>query len=463
MTDPTVTKPTGTGQAGRVLIAGTHSGCGKTTVTVALIAALRARGLPVASFKCGPDYIDPSFHRQALGVPAHNLDPFFCSPPQLAQMVAEHGAGRISVVEGVMGYYDGIGTTPRASTFEVAQATATPAVLVVDASAMAASLGAVVEGFGHFREPSGIAGVIVGQVPASMAGFYDRIVGDAGLTALGCLPQDDRVRLPSRHLGLVTAPEIDSIGGIVARLGRLAEDNVDLDGLIELAGSAGRLPSPEPGTPSAPGDDSSPVRIAVARDEAFCFVYAETLELWQRLGGKPVFFSPLSDTRLPEDVDALYLPGGYPENHLEALSGNAALRREIRAKVEAGLPTIAECGGFMYLHASIDGQPMAGVIDAAAVATPRLQRFGYTTLGCRHDCLLGRAGDDLPAHEFHYYDSADPGDDLTARKASSGARYPGGHATATLYAGFPHLYLAAAPAAARRFVAAARAHSSSAR
>ena len=475
---------------GRVLIAGTRSGCGKTTVTVAVIAALKARGLPVASFKCGPDYIDPMFHRAALGVPAHNLDPFFSGPRELRDAVAAGTRGRTGVIEGVMGYYDGIGPTTRASTFDVAYLTRTPAVLVVDPEGVA-SAGAIMQGFVRYRRPSYLRGVIINRATPETYGSIEPLIRQSGLLPLGFLPRHEAVEWPSRRLGLVAAGEIARLDDAIATLARMAEEHLDLDGLVGLAVNARRLPLPEPGTSTGvclghvPGDgspdivgrvsrvefgESQPppgplgagsggprVRIAVARDEAFCFLYAETLELWERLGAEIVFFSPLRDTRLPK-ADALYLPGGYPENHAATLSGNVSMRKIIETRIREGLPTIAECGGFLYLHDDIDGYPAAGVIHGHAFSTPRLQRFGYTTLTARNDSLLARAGDTLPTHEFHYYDSTADGDAFTATKASTGKVYPCAHATPTLYAGFPHLYLPAAPKAAERFIQAARAH-----
>jgi cobyrinic acid a,c-diamide synthase len=440
--------------AGRVLIAGTHSGCGKTTVTVAVIAALRAKGIALSSFKCGPDYIDPMFHRAALGVTAHNLDPYFCSPQALAGQVAEHGRGKLSVIEGVMGYYDGIGVTSRASSYDVAQAVAAPVVLVLDVRGMAASAGAVLQGFTGFRTPSQLQGVIVNQTSAAGYAFYAEIIRAAGLRPLGFLPRRERLSWPSRRLGLVTAAELDQLDATISDLARLAEENLDLDALLELASAApGLAESVQPSQPTrlaGPG-----VRVAVARDEAFCFSYAETLELLQRLGAELVFFSPIHDESLP-DCAGLYLPGGYPEHHLAALSGNTAMLRGVRERIGQGLPTIAECGGFMYLHRDIDAYPMAGVIDGSAFSTPRLQRFGYATLTAQRDNLLAAAGESMPVHEFHYYDSTANGDAFNAVKASTQDSYPVGHASGTLYAGFPHLYLPAVPAAAARFIDQAR-------
>ncbi|MDR1450588.1 MAG: cobyrinate a,c-diamide synthase [Propionibacteriaceae bacterium] len=445
---------------GRLLVTGPRSGGGKTAVTVAVLAALKARGLSVVSFKCGPDYIDPMFHRAALGVPSHNLDLYFCPPAALAAQLAERGGGAVSVIEGAMGYYDGIGGSSRASAFEVAQATGTPAVLVLDARGMAASAGALVQGFVRFRTPSGLCGVIVNQAAPTSYPLVAEAIRQAGSVPLGFLPRCPQAAWPSRHLGLVAAAEIGGLDAAVAELARLAEEHIDLDGLLRLARTAPPLTAPAPPLTPLPAPASAPppgqsVKLAVARDEAFCFAYAETLELFERLGCRIVFFSPLRDAAVP-DCDALYLPGGYPENHTAALSGNIALASDIRERIGRGLPTLAECGGFMYLHHDIDGAAMAGVIAGSISSTDRLQRFGYAALTARRDNLLCRAGETLPAHEFHYCASSAPGDDFDAVKASTQAAYRVGHASATLYAGFPHLYLPAVPRAAERFTDSAR-------
>lgn len=428
----------------RILIAGTNSGCGKTTVTCALLRALKNRGLSLQSFKCGPDYIDPMFHREVIGVPARNLDPFFSTPDQLRRQLGG-SAGRLSVLEGVMGYYDGIGPEGWASTWEAASATETPVILVVSVRGMYTSAGAILRGFRTFRKDSGIRGVIFNNASPMLYPDLCRIAEEEGLQPLGYLPRAEEAVIGSRHLGLITAEEIGDLQQRLDVLGSLAEKCLDIDGILSLAGKAPELPEPERTAPAGEG-----VRIAVARDRAFCFLYEENLRLLEELGCELAFFSPMTDEHLPEKAGGLYLPGGYPELYLKELSGNP-IREKIRKAVEGGLPTVAECGGFLYLHDSLDGAEMAGVIHAEAFATKKLQRFGYVTLTAERDNLLCPKGESIRAHEFHYYDSSDNGDGFTAAKPS-GRKWRCVHASSTLYAGFPHLYFPANPAFAERFV-----------
>ncbi len=430
----------------RILIAGTHSGCGKTTVTLALLSVLKTRGLEVSSFKCGPDYIDPMFHREIVGVRAHNLDAFFCNETALRDQLVAH-AGDISVLEGVMGYYDGIGPEGHASTHDVARVTDTPVVLVVDAKGMHASAAAVLRGFRDYKPESHIFGVIFNSISPSLYEDYRQIAENAGVPALGFLPCQPELSIGSRHLGLITAGEIADIREKLTRLGQLAEQHIDIASLLALAGSAVPLEPPALSQPLL-----KTVRIAVARDAAFCFLYQENLELLELLGAELSFFSPLRDSALPEGIDGLYLPGGYPELHLKMLSANAAMRGAIREAVSGGLPTIAECGGFMYLHKTLDEHPMTGVIPAKAFRTDRLQRFGYVTLTAAADNLLCRKGESIRAHEFHIYDSTVNGSGFIAAKARNGAEHICVHATDSLYAGFPHLYFPANPACAEAFI-----------
>ena len=437
------------GNAPRLLLAGTGSGCGKTTVTSALLRALQRRGTPLAAFKCGPDYIDPMFHTAVLGIPSRNLDLFFVDEAavcgQLARHVPADGAG---IIEGVMGFYDGIsGTSDAASAAHLARATDTPAVLVVRPRGQSLSLAAEIRGFRDFA-PNTLRGVILNGVSKAMYPFYKAIAEKAGLPVYGCLPPVPEAEIPDRHLGLVTAQEIGCLQAKLDRLADAAEQGLDLDGLLALARSA--PPLEDRSTPLAPVTDR-PVRIAVAQDRAFCFYYADNFDVLRALGAALVPFSPLADEKLPGGIDGLYLGGGYPELYADQLAANRSMRADIRAAVQGGLPVVAECGGFLYLHRTLDGKAMAGVIDADAHMTKKLQPFGYVTLTAGRDNLLCPAGETMRAHEFHYAQSSDNGSAFRAEKLN-GRAWDCVHANETLYAGFPHLYFRANPAAAARFV-----------
>ena len=435
----------------RLLFAGTGSGCGKTTVTCAFLSACKLRGLSAASFKCGPDYIDTMFHREITGINAHNLDPYFCGPAALREQFVK-GMGRdISVMEGAMGYYDGIALTEEASAYTVARETGAPVVLVVNARAIGNSAGALIEGFRVWRGDSGIEGVVFNNANEPRTAGLATVAARAGVRSFGFLPYDAEMSVKSRHLGLVTAGEIEGLREKLARLGEIALKTLDIDGLLALSRSAPAidLPAEAPVPPVARGKKS--VRIAVARDEAFCFRYAENMEALAESGAEIVYFSPLRDRELPQSVGGLYLCGGYPELYADALSSNAALRGAIQKAVQSGMPTIAECGGFLFLQDALDGHPMVGAIRGRGFQTEKPRRFGYAELTARADNLLCAAGETIRAHEFHYWDSDNPGDGFVARKAGRDMTYACGHATETLYAGFPHLYFPGSPAIARRF------------
>ena len=417
----------------RVLLAGTNSGCGKTTLTCAVLQALADRGLAVSSCKCGPDYIDPMFHSRIIGAKSTNLDPFFFGRDTLRALLEKNARGRrLSVIEGVMGYYDGIGAAdPRASTYEVAKATDSPVVLVVGVGGASLSVLAVIQGFLTLYPDNHIRGVILNRCSPmlypALAEAIRRRFGPT-VTPLGYLPSMPDCTLESRHLGLVTAAEVAGLREKLSRLSRQAQETIDLDGLP----SSGRA------------------RIAVARDKAFCFYYEDSLDVLRDMGAELVDFSPLSDHRLPENIQGLYLGGGYPELRARELSENAALRQGIRAALEGGLPCIAECGGFMYLTQHIAGFPMVGFLPGGCADRGRLVRFGYVTLTARRDNLLCRAGESIRGHEFHRWDADDPGDGFTARR-ESGRSWDCAAVSPTLYAGFPHFHFCANPAFADRF------------
>ena len=443
----------------RIVIAAPSSGTGKTTVTLALLVACRQLGLDVASFKCGPDYIDPMFHREAAGVSCHNLDPYFCAPDLLRALFVKHCGGDISVIEGVMGYYDGIGAEGRASTYDVARALQAPTVLVVNARGMSTSLGALLKGFADFRPESNIRGVIFNNLKEGMYPLMREIAEAAGVTALGFMPPSPELAVESRHLGLVTAQEIDDLQDRLRRLGELARAHIDMEALLRLAGEAPEIPTADDAAALISAGDrakSTPrARIAVSDDRAFCFMYQENREMLEELGCELVPFSPLTDRALPEGCSGLYLCGGYPELYTKELSENTSMLDSVRSAVRGGMPVIAECGGYMYLHESIEGVPMAGIFPGDVVKTDRLQNFGYAMLRAESDGLLLKQGESFPVHEFHYYRASAEGDAFTSVKASTGRSRSCGYSGPAMYAGFPHLYLPACGQAAARFADAA--------
>ena len=438
----------------RLLLAGTGSGCGKTTVCCALLGALKARGVNVGAFKCGPDYIDPMFHRRVTGEDSGTLDPFFFDADTLKYLLARRGAGRtVNVLEGVMGCYDGLGLSTAKSSWEMAELTETPIVLVLDARGAAASLLAELEGFINFVPRSHIAGVIFNRCSTGMyarlAEAVERRFAPA-VRSLGFLPPLPDCQLESRHLGLVTPEDTEALDAILDRLAA-AGDNLELSLLSVLASEAPPLSFREPELLPA----GEPVRVGIARDRAFCFYYPDALDLLEAAGAELIPFSPLEDPALPPGLHGLLLGGGYPELHREALAGNRPLREEIREALAAGLPCVAECGGFLYLNRTLDGKPMTGVLPGESFDAGRLTRFGYVTLRAKSGGLLLPAGGSFPAHEFHRWDCDRPGADFLAEKPD-GRRWDCGIHSPTLYAGFPHFHFCASPEAAARFLAACR-------
>lgn len=447
----------------RIMIAGAGSGSGKTTITCALLKAFMNRGHEVAAFKCGPDYIDPMFHSRIVGAKGRNLDACFCDGNTMRYLLGTHGSA-LSIIEGVMGYFDGVGE--KGSSKAVAMETRTPAVIVLDCKGMSLSIGAMMQGFLSFRRPNQIAGFIFNRLPESQVPMVKSLCKELHTVYLGRMPYVPDCVIASRHLGLVTAEEIRDLRDRVERLAEQAKEHIMLDDLWEMAGQAAELTYDEPDIKAmchAVGYTPSRerLRIAVARDEAFCFYYAENLELLERLGCEIVEFSPLRDPCLPVGISGLILGGGYPELYAGELSGNVKMQRAIKEVLEKGIPTIAECGGFMYLHREIEDTegvmwPMAGYVAGSVKKTEKLQRFGYVDLSSSHDTMLIHGGENMAAHEFHYWDSDACGRDYQAVKPSNGTCYEAVMANARLYAGFPHLYFYANPKAAIRYVKACR-------
>ena len=438
------------------LLAAPRSGSGKTTMTCALLMALKRRGCAPCAFKSGPDYIDPMFHRAVLGVESRNLDLFFSAPETVRTLYAKGAAGHgAAVCEGAMGFYDGLGgVSDRASAWHLADTLGLPVLLVAEPKGQSLTLAAELNGLVNFRTPSHIAGILLNNCTARMhALLAPMLEEETGLPVLGFLPKLPEAVIGSRHLGLYTAAEVENLQQKLALLADAVEEHIDWPRLLALCEKE------PPALPVQPETPPARVRIAVAQDEAFCFTYAETLEAFRDAGAEVVFFSPLRDTALPENIGGLYLPGGYPELHARELSENTSLLREIKQKIESGLPTAAECGGFLYLGQSLtdaEGQswPMVGVLPGEAKDAGRLVRFGYAALSADSDSMLFRAGESFPIHEFHHWDSTANGVALTAKKPVGGAEWRCGSVNEHFYAGFPHLYWAGTPLP-QRFAAAA--------
>ena len=441
----------------QLMIAAPRSGSGKTMVTCALLRALQKRGLDPCAFKCGPDYIDPMFHRAVLGVESRNLDLFLsdeaCVRDLYAQGCRDHGA---AVVEGAMGYYDGLGgTSDRTSAWHIADTLDIPVLLVVRAKGVSLTLAAEIRGLTKFRENSHIAGVLLNECPLKICETLLPVLErETGIPVLGSLPHMEEAQIENRHLGLHTAGEIGGLSERLELLARKLEMNLDWTRFERLFSREESFPKRKESI-----DSFRRIRVAIANDKSFCFTYRETLDTLRRFGAELVPFSPLGDADLPDEIGGLYLPGGYPELYAKALFDNRSMRESIKKAIQSGLPTMAECGGFLYLGEVLcdelgRGYPMTGALPGHAANTGHLVRFGYQTLCAESDSLLFRKGERIPAHEFHYWDSTDCGDGLLAEKGTR--RWRCGFVSDTIYAAFPHLYFAGKPRLAERFVEAAR-------
>ena len=432
----------------RLVLAGTNSGCGKTTISCALLQAFVNRGFRTGAFKCGPDYIDPMFHSRIIGAKSGNLDSFFFSENTLNFLLAKNAAAcDVSIIEGVMGFYDGLELTgSRASTCEVSQLTKSPVILAVNARGASRSVLATIHGFLDFCPENQIVGVILNQCTASTYQLLKKAIEERfPIRLYGYLPLMKDCELESRHLGLVTAAEVENLQKKLSLLAQQAEKSIDLEGLLTAAQAAPALTCEEISLPKL-----EPVRIAVAKDHAFCFYYEDSLHALEELGAELVPFSPLKDEKLPENIQGLYLGGGYPELYVKQLGENQSMLDSVRSALERGLPCIAECGGFMYLTEAIGQTPMVGFLPGKCRDTGKLSRFGYVELEAKKDNLLCRSGEKIAAHEFHHWDCGETGSDFTATKVS-GRNWPCVIANDRLYAGYPHFHFYANPAFAVRF------------
>ncbi|RQW88687.1 MAG: cobyrinate a,c-diamide synthase [Geobacter sp.] len=465
-----------------IVIAAPMSGSGKTTVTLGIMECLKRRGLAVAPFKVGPDFIDPGWHRLVTGRTSVNLDGWMCPERFVRETFAEHAKGAdIAVIEGVMGLFDGIdGTSEAGSTAQVAKILASPVILVVDAKSQARSAAALVQGFACFDPEVQLAGVIFNNVGSAN---HARILHEAmaaslpGVKVLGCIPRDEHLSIPSRHLGLVTAEENPLSEEFLNSLAKVIGEQLDLDELLLLESSKNSLPpsgggsgwggichnarfdslSPTPQPPPVKGGEAR-VRIAVARDAAFCFVYEDNLRLLREAGAEIVEFSPLNDTQLPQDIAGIYLPGGYPELFAEALSANQSLIAEIKAAIEAGMPVYAECGGFIYLTRGVIDQaltPLVGIFPVATRMLPRRKALGYREVRLIGDSILGPAGTVVRGHEFHYSEMEEMPQEverLYQLKKNGTVIGAEGYRYRSCLASYQHLHFGSCPEVANAFV-----------
>lgn len=476
----------------RILLAAGASGSGKTLITCGILQALVKRGKKVASFKCGPDYIDPMFHSRVIGTQSANLDTFFTNEEVTRYLLAKNSEGcDIAVMEGVMGYYDGVGGTATwASAYDLAQVTDTSVILIVNSKGMSVSLAAYIKGFLEYRKDSHIEGVIFNQIsPMLYPRMKELVEQELGIAVLGYVPKVGDCVIESRHLGLVLPEEIPELKGRLEKLADILETTLDMEAILKIAEQAGEVSFTKKADVSGGKqeilekslnseneiyenniDDTeeileisdkafgyhspAPLRIGVAEDEAFCFFYKDNFRLLREMGAELVFFSPVYDENLPENLDGLLLYGGYPELKGRELEQNSFMRETIKMALENGMPCMAECGGFMYLHEEMedmDGNIYQGVgaIEGRAYRTKKLNRFGYITLERNSEKdIYGK----IPAHEFHYFDSTNCGEAFKASKPVGTRSWNCIHDDGRLMAGFPHLYYYGNPKVPREFL-----------
>jgi len=441
----------------RIVIAATKSSSGKTTVVTGLLSALRQRGIKVQPYKVGPDYIDPGYHRLASGQVSHNLDSWLMSKETMRDVfISSASEADLAVVEGVMGLYDG-GNDGISSTAEIAQLLAAPVVLVIDCKSMGASAAALALGFREYDPSLPLAGVILNRLGSDN---HERIIREAmdkvGIPVLGAVRRNDLYKMPERHLGLLPTEENKELD-FLDRLGREIAQQVDIDAIIRIARQTAPM---QLASERAVQAGLPKVKIGIARDEAFSFYYPESIRVLQNKGAEIVEFSPLNDAKLPE-VDGLIFGGGFPEMFGEKLSANQSLRTDIKEKAQQGMPIYGECGGFMYLTESLtdfSGRVylMCGILPGGVKMNNKLQMVGYVTAELLNDSLLGRKGDRIKGHEFHF-STETAAEDLSKRafkftRSRNGEEYYGGYCWKKVLGSYLHMHFAGHPEAAECFI-----------
>lgn len=450
----------------RIVIAGTHSGVGKTTVSLGLMAALRRRGLAVQPFKVGPDYIDPGLHAAAAGRRSINLDTWLCPGRKIKNIFAAYCTGtRVAVVEGVMGLYDGVRRRGElASTAEVSKIIKAPVILVVSARGVGRSLAAVVKGYIDFDPAVKIAGVIINQAGSQSHAELLRhaVEKELGVPVLGVLTRHQEIEMPSRHLGLVPAAEMPELSLKLDKLAEIMEEEIDIDGVLSLAAAAPPLDI----EPPAGEKFIDNVEVAVAFDEAFNFYYHDSLAYLEQLGARLVYFSPLKDEKPPEQASGIIIGGGFPEVFLPGLSNNVSMRTALFNLARRGLPIYAECGGFMYLCRSISDMegksyPGVGLVPAEVQMKKRLSALGYVEGRLQNDCVVGARGDAVRGHEFHWSTTSGLTPEYAAYTLYGGRGKDGrfdGYARENIFCSYVHVHWRGSPQAAKNFLRACSAY-----
>lgn len=444
----------------RLVIAATQSGAGKTTIVAGILAALKKRGLKVQSYKVGPDYIDGGFHSVASGRATHNLDSWLVGEEKIADIFFETFADAdIAVVEGVMGLFDG-GKNGVSSTAEIAKILNAPVILVIDCKSMGQSAAAVALGFREFDKDLNFAGVILNRVGSDS---HKKMICDAleklNIKCFGAVKRNAEFFLPERHLGLVPTAE-NNFSEVIEKISSAVEEQINLEELLKLAEKNSPLPYQSTNLPNY----KSTIKIAVAKDAAFNFYYAESLRELEKLGAEIIFFSPLADKHLPENICGLILGGGFPEMFAKQLEKNISMRQSIKNFASKGLPIFAECGGYMYLMKSITNFAgkvfeMCGVIPNRAKMTEKLQMVGYVGADLRKNCIIGGVNDKIQAHEFHFSieeENLSAEKIFDCEKLRTGEKYFAGWANENIVASYLHLHFVGCSSVAKNFIEACK-------
>lgn len=441
----------------RFMIAAPKSGSGKTVLTCALLQSLKEQSKKVIAFKCGPDYIDPMFHKRVIGISSDNLDSFFYDEKKLQILLADkyrRENAEIAVIEGAMGLYDGLGgIQEEGSAYQIASITKTPVILVIDAHGMGRSVIPLIAGYLQYDHEHLIKGVILNK---TTKGFYEIIrpviEKELSIQVLGFFPKKEELALESRHLGLKLPQEVNELRKKIQAASDVIHETLELDKLIQIANEANAFP-----VANTKEKNKQPnVKIGIAMDEAFCFYYEQNLQLLREYGAELIPFSPIHDKKLPAGVCGLIFGGGYPELKAKELGENESMRTDILEKFSKGIPSLAECGGFMYLHDHIccenqESYPMTGIISGEVNYTGKLVRFGYVEITEKTPCFLP-AGETIKGHEFHYFDSSNNGSDCVAVKPVTNKSWECIHATDNHFWGFAHLSYFSNPHFVEHFV-----------